>query len=201
MEKYCQNPLCENEAVKEVPVSIRKPSDQKRSLCGACEEVYSWGVQQGKMSCYRSRLWVLAIADRGMVVHGQTYGSRRRAVEGLAEYLKSNENYAGPAEMPAISDWLAEHDERLSVELFRASMDARDSGQSDEGLAIEPPPQEQGSQEPLYRVVYIIDVHAADVRDAAEYTHRIMADPGSMAPVLHVLNSEGHDVVIDLSQE
>jgi len=33
MEKYCQNPLCENEAVKQVPVSVRRAGDQKRSLC------------------------------------------------------------------------------------------------------------------------------------------------------------------------
>jgi len=53
MEKYCQNPLCENEAVKQVPVSVREASDQKRSLCAACEEVYSWGVQHGQMSGLR----------------------------------------------------------------------------------------------------------------------------------------------------
>ena len=46
MEKYCQNPLCENEAAK----SAQKPSDQKRALCAVCEEVYSWGVQHGQMS-------------------------------------------------------------------------------------------------------------------------------------------------------
>lgn len=50
MEEYCQNPLCENKAVKQVPVSVREGSDQKRSLCAACEETYSWGVQQGTMS-------------------------------------------------------------------------------------------------------------------------------------------------------
>lgn len=50
METYCQNPLCENQAVKQVPVSVREASDQKRSLCAACEEVYTWGVQQGQMS-------------------------------------------------------------------------------------------------------------------------------------------------------
>lgn len=48
METSCQNPLCENEAVIEVPVSVDKPSDQVRALCAACEEVYAWGVQHGK---------------------------------------------------------------------------------------------------------------------------------------------------------
>jgi hypothetical protein len=47
MEEYCQNPLCEHKAVKQVPVSVRAASDQKRSLCAACEEVYTWGVQHG----------------------------------------------------------------------------------------------------------------------------------------------------------
>ena len=50
MEKYCQNPLCENEATKQVPVSVRQPGDQKRALCAVCEEVYTWGVQHGEMS-------------------------------------------------------------------------------------------------------------------------------------------------------
>jgi transcription elongation factor Elf1 len=47
MERHCQNPWCENEAVKEVPVSVNKASDEMRSVCAACEAVYSWGVQHG----------------------------------------------------------------------------------------------------------------------------------------------------------
>ena len=68
------------------------------------------------------------------------------------------------------------------------------------GLVIEPPPRED-SEEPLFRVVYVIDVNAAGVRDAAEYTHRIMIDPDSLAPVLHVIDGKGKAVTIDLSQE
>jgi len=49
METYCQNPLCENTAIKEVPVSVRTPADQVRSLCATCEETYTWGVQHGCM--------------------------------------------------------------------------------------------------------------------------------------------------------
>jgi hypothetical protein len=120
MEKYCQNPLCENEATKQVPVSMNKAGDQKRSLCAVCEEVYTWGVQHGQMS--------------------------------------------------------------------------------KAGLKIEPPPKESGP-EPLYRVVYVIDVNAADVQDAAEYTHRIMTDPSSLAPVLHVLDDRGREALVDLAVE
>ena len=46
-KKYCDNTLCENPVFKEVPVSVRRAGDQKRSLCAACEEAYSTGVQHG----------------------------------------------------------------------------------------------------------------------------------------------------------
>ena len=49
MEKYCENPLCDNESIKEVPVSVRAASDQTRALCATCEETYSWGIQHGSM--------------------------------------------------------------------------------------------------------------------------------------------------------
>ena len=50
MELYCQNTFCQNEAVKEVPVSIEGSADQVRALCAVCEEAYTWGVQQGSIS-------------------------------------------------------------------------------------------------------------------------------------------------------
>jgi hypothetical protein len=120
MEKYCQNPLCENEAIKEVPVSVEIASDQVRALCTICEEAYTWGVQHGRC------------------------GSP--------------------------------------------------------GLRIEPPPEEKGD-EPLFRVVYIIDVNSGDIREAAEYTHRIMTDPESLPPVLHVIDSKGKSTEVDLSKK
>jgi len=39
MEEYCQNQLCSNKAVKEVPVSVEKPSDQTRSGHSAWQDV------------------------------------------------------------------------------------------------------------------------------------------------------------------
>ena len=120
MEKYCQNPLCENKAIEEVPVSVQTASDQMRSLCTVCGEVYSWGVQHGSTIC--------------------------------------------------------------------------------EGLKVDPPPKEE-SDEPLFRVVYIIDVNSGDIREAAEYTHRIMSDPDSLRPVLHVIDSKGNSTEVDLSKD
>jgi hypothetical protein len=114
MEKYCENSLCENEAVKVVPVSVDKPSDQRRALCAVCEEAYSWGVQHGRMSPKnkKQRLWV----------HARIVGRRRAAVKAVVDYLKTDEGYRGPESMPAVSGWLAEHDERLGVDIFPASL-------------------------------------------------------------------------------
>lgn len=119
METYCQNQLCENTAVKEVPVSVRTPADQVRSLCATCEEAYTWGVQHGCM----------------------VY----------------------------------------------------------QGLKIDSPPKDN-SQEPLYRVVYTIDVGAENAHQAAEQTHIIMTDPDSMRPVLNVIDSNGVHIKVDLSE-
>ena len=47
MREFCENQLCENPSFKEVPVSVDDPADQTRTLCAACEEAYTWGVQHG----------------------------------------------------------------------------------------------------------------------------------------------------------
>lgn len=80
------------------------------------------------------------------------------------------------------------------------SMHRGDIRATPEGLHIGPPQRENG-QEPLFRVVYIIDVNAADPLDAARYAHRIMTDPNSMAPALHVIDHAGRVRLIDLSEE
>ena len=63
---------------------------------------------------------------------------------------------------------------------------------------IEPPPTEAGL-EPLYRVVYMIDINAKNPRQAAERVHMLMQDPESMPPVLDVLDSHGRRTRVDLS--
>jgi hypothetical protein len=123
MERYCQNPLCENEAAKIVPVSVDKPSDQKRALCAVCEEVYSWGVQHGRIASVPRRVWVLHVTDGGTVVHAMAFRSRRKAVDGLVRYLREQEGYCGPEDLPGICDWMAEHKERLGADIFPASVD------------------------------------------------------------------------------
>ena len=122
MEKSCENPLCQRPALEQVPVSIEGPCDQKRSLCAACKAAYDWGVRHGRMAALPPRIWVLAVSDMGLVVHSGAFRTRRKAVQGLAEYLRTYQGYRGPAAMPPISDWLAERAEDLGVDVFPAPL-------------------------------------------------------------------------------
>lgn len=66
------------------------------------------------------------------------------------------------------------------------------------GIRIDPPPKEN-SREPLFRVVYSIDVNAKDAHRAAENAYKIMSDCNSMLPVLDVIDSKGTKKRIDLA--
>ena len=65
---------------------------------------------------------------------------------------------------------------------------------------IQPPPAEKGD-EPLFRVIYVIDVNAADALGAAKVTHNIMTDPDSIPPVLEVMDHTGKVENIDLNEK
>jgi hypothetical protein len=63
------------------------------------------------------KVWVLAVTDRGFIVHTKAFSSKQEAEKALFEYLRSYENYDGPDDLTKVCDWLAEHNERLSVDL------------------------------------------------------------------------------------
>jgi len=65
---------------------------------------------------------------------------------------------------------------------------------------IQPPPTEKGD-EPLFRVIYVIDVNAADSLEAAKLVHQIMTDPDSLPPVLEVMDHTGKVEKIALSEK
>jgi len=162
------------------------------------------------MASVPKKLWVAAVTHRGDVVHAEAVAGKVKAVKALAKYLKTEEGYVGPAELPGICAWLAEHDERLGIELFAASVDTAGEGScpcdvtdnpnAQRGLVIGPPPQEAGP-ELLYRAVYAVDVNARNAHQAAERAYQIMVDPQSMRPVLYALDSEGSQTVVDLAAE
>ncbi len=68
------------------------------------------------------------------------------------------------------------------------------------GLQILPPPKEESPQ-PLYRVVYVIDVGGRDSRQAAQAAYEMMSAPDSMRPVLHALDADGRDTILDLAED
>lgn len=69
---------------------------------------------------------------------------------------------------------------------------------SNRNYQIEPPPNDKG-KEPLFRVVYVIDVNAPNALKAAKLVHEIMAAHDSMPPVLDVIDYKGNVSKIDLS--
>ena len=63
---------------------------------------------------------------------------------------------------------------------------------------IDPPPKDS-SKEPLFRVVYSIDVSASNVKQAAENAFAMMQSRDSFAPVLVVIDKKGRQTTIDLA--
>jgi hypothetical protein len=65
------------------------------------------------------------------------------------------------------------------------------------GLHIQPPPKDS---DPVFRVVYVIDVGARDIVEAAWTAYRMMIASDSMPPIVEVIDNRGNKVRIDLSQ-
>lgn len=61
---------------------------------------------------------------------------------------------------------------------------------SSKDYRISPPPKDSG-QEPLFRVVYTIDVNAVDEQKAAEQAWQMMRAKDAFDPILMVLDAEG----------
>jgi len=69
---------------------------------------------------------------------------------------------------------------------------------SSKNYQISPPPKDCG-QKPLFRVVYAIDVGAADEMKAAETAWQMMRAEDAFDPVLMIIDSEGRQTKLDLS--
>ena len=62
---------------------------------------------------------------------------------------------------------------------------------------VAPPPKDSGP-EPLFRIVYAIDVNASNARKAAEIARQMMRAKDALAPILVVLDSNGKPTQFDL---
>ena len=157
------------------------------------------------MSRTSVRVWIVAVADRGVVEHVRAFPTQAKAQKDLAAYLHRYHEYPGSHKMEELSAWLDQHNERISAQVMcqrlNLGIDSAASRGLTPGLLISPPPEECAAGEKLYCVVYSIDVDASGPREAAELTHHIMTDPDSMRPVLEVIDPKGSVTTIDLSEE
>jgi len=280
MKDFCENQYCDSPGAKVVPVSVNKPSDQKRTLCVPCEEAYTWGVQHGKMTAQaRPALPRLCrfLKEDGFAIlthnegdpskHGPfeawayqgpldlqtaapvTFGvgeSIQDSLDALELQLEGHHRKTGPSrESPSVTASpihlcvnRREFATILAALRFHQDENLQDGRKNPDaaiddiatdagtllpldfqevgglcerlntgeglppakGLAIEPPHEDHGD-EPLFRVVYVIDVNAAGPAEAARQTHGIMTDPESQPPVLEVIDHRGKTVSIDLYEE
>ena len=69
----------------------------------------------------QQRVFILVIADRGIVSHAKVFLAKAEAENALIAYLRDYEAYKGPNDITAVWRWLGEHDERLSVEIVEQS--------------------------------------------------------------------------------
>ena len=153
----------------------------------------------------KTRIWIVAVADRGVVEHVRPFATETKAQKDLAAHLRRYHDYPGSHRMEQISAWLDQHSERLSAQIVCESLDLGEvtstPKRSRTALSINPPPDECSNGDLLYRVVYAIDVPASDPRKAAETAHHFMVDTASMLPVLEIIDPKGRLVTIDLSKE
>ncbi len=69
---------------------------------------------------------------------------------------------------------------------------------SSKDYRIAPPPKEAGD-ESLFRVVYVIDVNGSDEQKAAEAAWQMMRAKDAFDPVMMILDSEGKQTQLDLT--
>ena len=144
-------------------------------------------------------IWMAVVNHTDTVVFAKGCQSQQKAEMAIVEYLQKNEKFDGK-DFGEACFWIGEKDLRLDLQIFEMEAKEFNDIELQAGLLIDPPPKDSGEENP-YRVVYIIDVLAADPNGAAETAHRVMTDPDSLAPVLNIIDESGKSVVIDLRKE
>jgi len=65
------------------------------------------------------------------------------------------------------------------------------------GFPLMPPPK---GRPPVFRVVYVIDVGAGNVVEAAKRAYAMMVNSDSIPPIVEVIDNRGNKVRIDMSK-
>ncbi len=141
-------------------------------------------------------IWMAIVAFENEVVFTKGCKSKRDAERAIVKHIRQQEGFEG-RNFGEVCFYIGEKGLRLDLMIFEMKRDDFPGIQLQDGLLIEPPP----NQKNLSRVVYSIDVDASGPHDAAEYVYQIMTDPDSLPPLLEVIDSKGNKVEIDLSNE
>jgi hypothetical protein len=75
-------------------------------------------ASNNEKSALSQSLWIVVVADRGIIAHVHAYNNEADATKDLADYLRENHRYDGIADFIAIYQWLRQNDETLSAEII-----------------------------------------------------------------------------------
>lgn len=133
------------------------------------------------------------VSHENEVSFSRACSTKRNAEKAIVGYLQKEEGFDGNNFNEACF-WIGENDLRLDLMLFPMEPDEYD--QIWPSFSIAPPPVEEG----LFRVIYVIDVGAANVTEAAVNAYEMIRASDSLPPVLEVIGSQGNKIKIDLRE-
>jgi hypothetical protein len=143
----------------------------------------------------RKQVWMALVIEANAVVFNMPCPSKKKAERAVVDYLSKNRDFKGK-EFAEACFWVAEKNLHLNLMVFQTRPDVFEDANRARALSIDPPPNEKG----LFRVVYVIDVGAGNVVEAAMNAYKTMGDSQSMPPVVEVVDGKGNKIKIDLSQ-
>ena len=143
----------------------------------------------------KKQIWMALVTDENEVVFSRACQSKRKAEKAIVDYLRKNQDFE-VADFGQACFWIGEKDLRLDLMVFAMQPEEFEDVKTPLPLSITPPPNEKG----LFRVVYVIDVGASNVIEAAMNAYEMMSDSDSLPPVLEVIDNKGNKIKIDLSE-
>ena len=143
----------------------------------------------------QKQIWMALVTDENEVVFSRACQNKHKAEKSIVDYLRRNRDFEG-TDCGQACFWIGEKDLRLDLMVFPMQPEEFEDVTLPLPLSITPPPNEKG----LFRVVYVIDVGAGNVIEAAMNAYEMMSDSDSLPPVLEVIDNRGNQIKIDLSE-
>lgn len=142
----------------------------------------------------QKQIWMAVVTDENEVVFSKACRRKQKAEQAIVAFLRKDREFEGKKFDDACF-WIGEKDLRLDLMVF--AMDPEEfEDVHPVPLPITSPPNEKG----LFRVVYVIDVGAGNINEAAVNAYEMMSASDSLPPVLEVIDNKGNKIKIDLSK-